>query len=219
MICISAAKFLNPKGGLLQLTGAVPSLGGTPGMLGYGMAKAAVHQLTKSLAEPGSGLPEGATVLAILPVTLDTPMNRKFMPDADFSSWTKLEFVVGKILEWKGKNFTNRPQNGALVKFVTKNDKTELIVEWKRYLNWQEMMDYLRVVLLEKKEQSFFGLKLECILAMLYPPNAVTIDSFAYDVEENRLSKVGSFPFVPPPPQLSGCILFATPRRKCNIFT
>lgn len=26
-------------------------------------------------------------------VTLDTPMNRKFMPKADFSSWTPLEYV------------------------------------------------------------------------------------------------------------------------------
>lgn len=52
---------------------------GTPGMVGYGAAKAAVHQMTKSLAAAGaqSGLPEGVTVLAILPVTLDTPMNRK----------------------------------------------------------------------------------------------------------------------------------------------
>lgn len=29
-------------------------------------------------------------------VTLDTPMNRKFMPDADFGSWTSLEYVT----EW-----------------------------------------------------------------------------------------------------------------------
>lgn len=27
-------------------------------------------------------------------VTLDTPMNRKSMPEADFSSWTPLEFLV-----------------------------------------------------------------------------------------------------------------------------
>lgn len=27
-------------------------------------------------------------------VTLDTPMNRKFMPDADFSSWTPLEYIA-----------------------------------------------------------------------------------------------------------------------------
>ncbi len=46
------------------------------GMMGYGMAKAAVHQLVKSLGEQGSGLPDGTCALGILPVTLDTPMNR-----------------------------------------------------------------------------------------------------------------------------------------------
>ena len=96
-----ASKFLVP-GGLLVLPGAKPATGGTPGMMGYGMAKvgdgddydcsdnveddddqAAVHQLVASLAAPGSGLPEASCVAAILPVTLDTPMNRKFMPGAD----------------------------------------------------------------------------------------------------------------------------------------
>jgi len=36
-------------------------------MIGYGMAKAAVHQLVKSLAADKSGLPTGAAALAILP--------------------------------------------------------------------------------------------------------------------------------------------------------
>jgi hypothetical protein len=36
-------------------------------MIGYGMAKAAVHQLVKSLAASGSGLPANAFVSAILP--------------------------------------------------------------------------------------------------------------------------------------------------------
>lgn len=93
---ISAAIGANymKSGGLLTLTGANPALKGTPGMIGYGMAKAAVHQLTKSLAGKDSGLPENTTVVAILPITLDTPMNRKWMPNGDFSSWTPLEYVA-----------------------------------------------------------------------------------------------------------------------------
>lgn len=55
-------------------------------MIGYGAAKAAVHQITKSLAAENSGLPNGSAVLSILPITLDTPMNRKWMPKADFST-------------------------------------------------------------------------------------------------------------------------------------
>lgn len=88
-----AAQYLR-EGGVLTLTGAHPAQKGTGGMIGYGMAKAAVHQLTKSLAGSGSGLPAEALVVAILPITLDTPMNRKWMPNGDFGSWTPLEFVA-----------------------------------------------------------------------------------------------------------------------------
>ena len=63
-------------------------------MIGYGLAKAAVHQLTKSLGEDKSGLPNGAVAVAILPITLDTPMNRKWMSGADFSTWTTLDYVA-----------------------------------------------------------------------------------------------------------------------------
>lgn len=80
-------------GGLITLPGAKAGLEGTPGMIGYGMAKAAVHHLTKSLGAPLSGLPQGCVALALLPVTLDTPMNRKWMPNADTSQWTPLEFI------------------------------------------------------------------------------------------------------------------------------
>ena len=30
----------------------------------------------------------------VFSVTLDTPMNRKFMPDADQTAWTPMEFVA-----------------------------------------------------------------------------------------------------------------------------
>lgn len=62
-------------------------------MIGYGMAKAAVHHLTKSLAGKDGGLPNNSVAVAILPETLDTPMNRKWMPKADTSKWTPLTFV------------------------------------------------------------------------------------------------------------------------------
>lgn len=114
------------SGGLLALTGANPALAGTPGMIGYGMAKAAVHQLTKSLAGKDSGLPDNSLVVSILPVTLDTPMNRKWMPNADFGTWTPLEFVADLFLKWtKGEK---RPSNGSLVKLITKESNTELVM-------------------------------------------------------------------------------------------
>uniref|UniRef100_A0A0M3I314 Dihydropteridine reductase n=2 Tax=Ascaris TaxID=6251 RepID=A0A0M3I314_ASCLU len=106
------------EGGLLQLTGAAPVMEGTPNMIGYGMAKAAVQHLTKSLAKKGSGMPEGSCTLAILPTTLDTPMNRKWMPKADFSSWTSLTYISELLHEWT-VNASSRPASGSLVKLIT----------------------------------------------------------------------------------------------------
>jgi len=119
------ANHLN-TGGLLTLTGADAALKGTPGMIGYGMAKAAVHQLTKSLAENKSGLPDNSLVVSILPVTLDTPMNRKWMPNADFSTWTPLEYVADTFVKWtKGED---RPRSGSLLRLITKEHKTDVIL-------------------------------------------------------------------------------------------
>lgn len=118
-------------------------------MIGYGLAKAAVHQLTKSLAEEKSGLPKESLVVSILPITLDTPMNRKWMPQADHSSWTPLEFIAEYVItnhekiefililclfhficrtfaKWTIGN--ERPANGSLVRLVTKNNTTDLIL-------------------------------------------------------------------------------------------
>ncbi|KAL8564374.1 hypothetical protein ACOMHN_057396 [Nucella lapillus] len=134
-----AARHLK-NGGVLTLPGAQPCQAGTPGqamnynamtglwcagMVGYGLAKAAVHQLVKSLGEENSGMPPDSIAVAILPVTLDTPMNRKWMAQADFSTWTPLEFVAGTFLKWaEGKE---RPDTGSLIQLITKEGKSELV--------------------------------------------------------------------------------------------
>ncbi|KAF9955367.1 hypothetical protein BGZ65_003429 [Modicella reniformis] len=116
-----ATKSLKP-GGLLLLTGAYPAQRGTPFMIGYGMAKAAVHQLVLSLAEHDSGLPDDVKVNAILPVTLDTPMNRSGMPNADFSTWTPLSEVAETIFKWASKK--EPAPTGKLIEIMTKGGKT-----------------------------------------------------------------------------------------------
>uniref|UniRef100_A0A6G1S8A3 Dihydropteridine reductase n=1 Tax=Aceria tosichella TaxID=561515 RepID=A0A6G1S8A3_9ACAR len=99
--------------GLVVLTGAKPALEGTPNMIGYGLAKAATHQLVKSMAAKGSGLPSTSTTIAILPITLDTPMNRKWMPNANHSEWTPLEYVTSLFEKWIRNQ--ERPKSGSLV--------------------------------------------------------------------------------------------------------
>lgn len=107
-------------------------------MIGYGMAKAAVHQLVRSLAAEDSGLPKNSSVIAILPITLDTPMNRKWMPKADFGKsvpflshfktknvrWTSMTWIGEKFLYWLTSGAT--PESGSLLKLVTEDGKTTI---------------------------------------------------------------------------------------------
>lgn len=120
-----ASKYLN-ESGVLTLPGAAAPLDNspTPGMIGYGMAKAAVHQLTKSLSADQSGLPAKSFVAAISPVTLDTPMNRKWMPKADFGAWTPLSYIAELFERWI-ESSEKRPVNGSLVKLVTSESVTQ----------------------------------------------------------------------------------------------
>lgn len=87
-------------------------------MLAYGVSKAATHHLVQSVAAPGGGLPAGASICALCPITLDTPSNRADMPQADFSSWTPLSEVAAIILRWASEP-AHRPASGSLHRLVT----------------------------------------------------------------------------------------------------
>lgn len=115
------------KNGLLLLTGAEAARNSTPSMLGYGLSKAATHYLVRSVAEDPAFVEKNASALALLPVTIDTPMNRKFMPDADHSSWTKPE-VMARLCVDKAKNISRRPQSGSLMTVMTVNGDNSLCV-------------------------------------------------------------------------------------------
>jgi NAD(P)-dependent dehydrogenase (short-subunit alcohol dehydrogenase family) len=55
------------------------------GFIAYTVSKAAVVTLTQALAHEVRA--KGVTVNAVLPSTMDTPANRRAMPDADRSGW------------------------------------------------------------------------------------------------------------------------------------
>ena len=74
---------LNIAGGFVWQT--VDDLKSAAGMGAYAASKSAVHRLTESLAEELKSTP--VTVNAVLPSILDTPQNRKDMPDADPAQW------------------------------------------------------------------------------------------------------------------------------------
>lgn len=116
-----ASSLLNP-GGLLMLAGASAAAGPTPWGVAYGAAKAAVHHLVGSLSSKGSGLPDGSRVIAVAPVMLDTPANRKDMPNADRSSWTPVDALSEDVCKWIAGEATVR--SGAILKVVTKSGVT-----------------------------------------------------------------------------------------------
>jgi dihydropteridine reductase len=126
VITTRLASFHLKNGGLLVLTGAGAATHGTPGMVAYGLAKAAVHHLVRSCAGPDSGIPAGGKVVGILPVMLDTPMNRKFMGGADTSTWTPLEEVGNEVLQWA--EGSKQVANGELYKIITEHSKTQFML-------------------------------------------------------------------------------------------
>lgn len=125
LIAASLASEFLKENGLLTLAGAAAALEATPGMIGYGAAKAATIHIGRSLAGENSGLPKDASVLTIAPIMLDTPMNRKWMPKSDTSTWTPLEFIAETFDKWIDEP-SSRPQNGSVVKLTTKEGQTEL---------------------------------------------------------------------------------------------
>lgn len=119
-----AAKFLDPHG-LLVLPGAAGATGPTPWAVTYGAMKAAVHHLVKSLSGKDSGIPSTAKVVGLAPIMLDTPMNRRSMPDADTSTWTPTDLVAAKVFAWANKS--EIPESGAVYKMRTKDGQTDFI--------------------------------------------------------------------------------------------
>lgn len=113
---------------LTVIAGAAAALQPTPGMLAYGVAKAAVHHMVRSIAADPASMPAGSCTVAVLPVTLDTPGNREAMPTADFSSWTPPQFLAEQIVAWS-ENVAARPKNGSLLVARTKQGQTRLVPE------------------------------------------------------------------------------------------
>jgi NAD(P)-dependent dehydrogenase (short-subunit alcohol dehydrogenase family) len=65
------------------------------GMGAYAASKSGVLRVTEALAEETKD--RGLTVNAVLPSIIDTPANRKEMPQADFSRWVAPEAVADVI--------------------------------------------------------------------------------------------------------------------------
>ena len=84
------------EGGRIVNIGAGAALKAGIGMGAYTASKSGVMRLTEALAEELKD--RGVTVNAVLPGIIDTPQNRKDMPNADFSRWVRPEEIANVIL-------------------------------------------------------------------------------------------------------------------------
>jgi NAD(P)-dependent dehydrogenase (short-subunit alcohol dehydrogenase family) len=84
------------RAGRIVSIGAGAAVKAGMGMGAYAASKAGVHKLTEALAEELAG--STVTVNAILPSIIDTPTNRKDMPDADVSQWVQPAAIADAIL-------------------------------------------------------------------------------------------------------------------------
>jgi NAD(P)-dependent dehydrogenase (short-subunit alcohol dehydrogenase family) len=113
LCCAAAVRAMAGMGGRIVNVATGPALEWRlgAGMAAYTASKAAVAALTVALAE--EVVKDGILVNAIAPSTMDTPANRKAMPNADHAAWARVEDVAATIM------FLASPQNrvtrGAVV--------------------------------------------------------------------------------------------------------
>jgi NAD(P)-dependent dehydrogenase (short-subunit alcohol dehydrogenase family) len=89
---MTAAKY-----GRIVAVGSRAAVEPLPNFAAYAVSKAALVALVKNVAAEAKDL--GITANVVLPSTIDTPLNRQAMPQADFSRWVAPESIA-KTLVW-----------------------------------------------------------------------------------------------------------------------
>jgi NAD(P)-dependent dehydrogenase (short-subunit alcohol dehydrogenase family) len=86
-------------GGRIVFVGARPALRPKDAnkSLGYALSKSLIFKLAESLNAAGSD--KNVTASVVVPSTIDTPVNRQAMPNADFSAWVKAEDIAAAMAQ------------------------------------------------------------------------------------------------------------------------
>ncbi|HEY6064133.1 MAG TPA: SDR family NAD(P)-dependent oxidoreductase [Chitinophagaceae bacterium] len=87
-------QMLKQGSGRIFLVGSKPGLDmrNSKGMVAYGLSKSLIFRLAELMNDEAKGTNVVTSVL--VPSTIDTPPNRKSMPDADFSKWVTAEAIA-----------------------------------------------------------------------------------------------------------------------------
>lgn len=90
-------QMLKQNTGRIFIIGSKPGLAAanSKGMVAYGLGKSLIFRLAELMNDEAKG--HNVVTAVVVPSTIDTPQNRKAMPDADFSKWVKPEAIADAI--------------------------------------------------------------------------------------------------------------------------
>lgn len=90
-------QMMKQKNGRVFIIGSKPGLSARhgKGMVAYGLAKSLIFRLAELMNDEAKGTDVVTSV--VIPSTIDTPQNRKAMPEADPSKWVKPEAIADVI--------------------------------------------------------------------------------------------------------------------------
>lgn len=90
-------QMMKQKNGRIFLIGSRPGMDAKngKGMLAYGLAKSLLFRLAELMNDEAKG--HNVVTSVIVPSTIDTPQNRKAMPDVNFNNWVKAEEIAATV--------------------------------------------------------------------------------------------------------------------------
>jgi NAD(P)-dependent dehydrogenase (short-subunit alcohol dehydrogenase family) len=97
--------------GRIVAVGSRAAVEPAPNFAAYAVSKAALVALVKNVAAEVKD--QGITANVVLPSVIDTAVNRKAMPTADFSQWVKPESIA-QLLVWLASE-ASRDVSGAVI--------------------------------------------------------------------------------------------------------
>jgi NAD(P)-dependent dehydrogenase (short-subunit alcohol dehydrogenase family) len=92
-------QMLKQGSGRIFIVGSKPGLDArnSKGMVAYGLTKSLIFRLAELMNDEAKG--KNVVTNVIVPSTIDTPQNRKAMPDANFDNWVKAE-AIADVIYW-----------------------------------------------------------------------------------------------------------------------
>jgi NAD(P)-dependent dehydrogenase (short-subunit alcohol dehydrogenase family) len=92
-------QMLKQNSGRIFVIGSKPGLSAKngKGMVAYGLAKSLIFRLAELMNDEAKG--KNVVTSVVVPSTIDTPQNRKSIPDGNFDNWVKPE-AIADVIYW-----------------------------------------------------------------------------------------------------------------------